>query len=359
MSAALGAGACGGKDGGSGSDGGIGDDAGTALPLEDVEEASLRFWCETAITCDMFPGPLFQGSVQNCMDFLRVEAAGDFFARLVWSVDQGHIQYDEEAGARCFADWREMGCFTDAPWPDSCTEAFQGLLSNDEPCWLDEECSGGRCNSWDSCPGVCADAAPEGEPCDSFEENCEAGLFCVEDACVAYPGPLDLGTSCHTWPDWCTYPYHCDGQSLTCEERRPEGAACVWDDECQPELFCNSFFSGVCTVYQIVGDQGAPCEWSEGRFCDSSAGLVCVTDLSDDTGITCEPAAQPGEVCIDTQSMLSIPCAPLTNLYCDATSETCQAKKEPGEPCAGYEECISGWCDTVLGECMDSPVDCW
>src|SRR5690606_7199669 len=133
-------------------------------------------------------------------------------------------------------------------------------------------------------PRVAADAA-----CDPDLEQCESGLVCYENTCVA---------------------------------QVPLGAACNTDAQCPAESYCN----GSCLDY--VGVDG---DCSSGEQCE--AGSIC-------DGTSCVPLGAVDDPCpCDT----GLYCGPEDNCVAEGTSgEACGqlVEDEPLVPCAAGLSCV-------------------
>lgn len=75
---------------------------------------------------------------------------------------------------------------------------------------------------------VCAEVPKLGEPCPDFV--CAADSYCDVDTCVAA-----RATGFCAGPDECLHTAYCDESVQMCTPREPNGASCIYDDQCESE----------------------------------------------------------------------------------------------------------------------------
>jgi hypothetical protein len=328
---------------------GCGDDDGApSVPLTEVESSYLELMCTKMMECPTDWMISQFDSVDECVTLMEEEGLDAEFAKMTAAVDAGDTQYDGEQAARCLDVMETLTCeaFHSMTTPPECEAVFVGLLEDGASCHVDTDCAGGWCDTRDSCPGVCATAVAEGDSC-ANGEKCEEGLICLDGQCSADVGPLQQGDECMgDEPRNCAYGLYCDFTAESCQPWKSVDESCEWDAQCGPDAMCAD---GTCTTVVLLDEQGADCDQEAGRMCDFFSGLVCTLDFNTESWQTCEPAAQQGDTCVNTDSGLFIPCDPLADLYCDFiavdATNVCQPKKEGGAECADGQECLSGFCD--------------
>jgi len=346
------------------------DDAGDgAVPLDQVENAYLRTYCQVAIDCefDSFVA-FFGGDVDTCLDFMETLGEGDEgIDSLIESVNAGNTVYDGALARECLDAMESLSCqevYDNESPVLACDEIFSGLLANGTDCTLDEECEGGWCDMSVACPGACADTVLIGADC-SAGEKCEVGAQCEGGQCILDPGPLQLGDDCtETYRD-CGFELWCDWSGNgVCENRAALGASCDDEDQCQHGLFCSG--DGLCEEVVLVDEVGAACGGYENApFCNLSLGLACAAELvADSVDYTvCVEMLAVGGSCMEmdpmTEVLTVLPCDVFAGLYCDMDFQNqtgvCVAKKAGGAQCDEDEACQSGYCE-MNGTCYEEPT---
>ena len=298
---------------------------------------ALCSWVERCETNATIGGSMI-GS-DTCEEYYS-RTMGPMFDYFEGQMEAGFLEYDEHGAKECLDSLKS----TCQQTGDPCRHVFRGKLSVGSSCKMDEECSSGWCDTGNSCPGVCAEPAKEGEACG--DTPCAEGLACLEGTCKPEPPPAELGEDCSNVS--CAYGLYCDDQ-LVCQQRLPRDAACEKDDQCDPGLLC---IQGTCQQPVLVTQEGEPCDADEGRFCDMDAGLWCSMGRAG----TCEKFRQEGEKCLDLQNRTFVACDFTKDLYCDAdlrnpTSDGyCRPLKDDGQGCTRDEECKSHTCES--GSCQ-------
>lgn len=234
-------------------------------------------------------------------------------------------------------------------------EALCSIPSGDRPngarCALHVQCQILNCNvTSEGFPcGTCGLKPPpgaQGEVCDPFTGECQAGLVCepvneTSGTCQPPPPPKEAGAACN-WGDVCVEGYTCSAELFppapgTCDPTPPpieEGQPCEILSTCAEGLVCNASFlaPGVCVATVPAGGActsgGAPC----------ARGYTC-------QGGTCQAqgAVGQGGECLSLDFGL-LPCG--AGLYCAFLSGTCEPMAGLGEACNPFfgPECARGQC---------------
>lgn len=325
-------------------------------------------------------------------------------------VDEGALQYLEDAGAECFAllrDEDECGEFA-----SKCREdmLFTGGRLEGEGCERYDSCASGLiCQGGDGST-TCGVCEPQGAP--NFEvgdldvgelcvysspdpaDVCKEELICIQSAPQTWtcqPKGLDLGEDCYGH-DQCEenvaqcIPKPTDPQSKHCALIPTAGEPCAvgGGQECAMGLYCKSEGGNQICEEMMVADLDETCNYFNTR-CEE--GLSCRMNL--DMTQRCRPLyTEPGETCgsqmeCGTHAYCAVDaddpsvgvctlypaageaCAPGAGMggpqspdyHCDfysyCESGTCKAHAAEGEPCANDSECDHHLgCDTDESECV-------
>jgi len=331
------------------------DDGGKSIPLENMEQEYLRTYCDKILECPNEWTSQLITDTDQCIELLKEMDANlsEMFVYFQDSVENGRATYNGRQVAKCLEGIENATCNEMAAGGidsiEACEIAIVGLLEDGESCRTDEECAGGWCDTRDTCPGVCATDLEEGDDC-SNEEQCAYDLLCEDGECIVNPGPLAEGQSCDNSNRSCEYGLFCSSDTGQCEAWKAEDEACSGAHECGPERMCTEVGCKTVTILTQVGEDCDPV--NEGRICDPFAGIVCQLDVSEEeqNWTTCVEAAQEGDTCVDTTTMLVTLCEPTADIYCDhSDTQLCQPQKAEGETCERAEECLSEMC--IAGEC--------
>lgn len=129
-------------------------------------------------------------------------------------INEGDITYNGESAADCVSQIEDASCTDTFLGAESCRRIFRGKLANGTACADDELCSSGYCEPTSDTTGVCKNIPGEGDMCQGV---CSGDLTCSES-------------------------------TGTCVDRKPNGQACMFGDECQ---------SGNCNEMDVCADQTA------------------------------------------------------------------------------------------------------
>jgi hypothetical protein len=185
----------------------------------------------------------------------------------------------------------------------ACADLFEGARQDGEGCSASVQCESLNCGTDEDVCGVCVTPEPliaEGEACDPEDDQCDFGLFCDGDVCVAFDEPDNLQAG-----DPCTEEEGCGGVFA--------GLGCV-DGACAP-----------IEVVQVGGDCQPLFGDNVTQHCiDSLSDNVCLDDDFDGQGV-CTARAGVGESCAENFCV--------GGLSCNLDTELCEAGPGPGEPC--------------------------
>jgi hypothetical protein len=218
----------------------------------------------------------------------------------------------DAVGARCFGTCTAGLVCLDGACADPV--AASGAGTDHEDCAASELCVGGRCQAPSAVGASCegpdrcvAGAACEAGTCRSASPRCVAG---GAEGCGS-------GADCRA------------GSTTTCQPRRSAGEACFGDNECAPELLCDTEtrFPGECETPPLAGQ---PCA----SRC--APGLVCVT--TDFVSGRCEPTRRLGESCSGVFARQGSLCE--DGLGC--VGGFCGPLPRLDEPCAEDNRCEAG-----------------
>jgi hypothetical protein len=282
-----------------------------AVPLDDLDEAVAKAFCDLEIDC---------GRVTD-----RAACGNDLYTddtpQLVASVRAGKIRYDGAAAADCLADISTL-CTKPISDDANCDAAFTGLVTVGGACLSDTECASDRCDkaSCDAtvacCRGVCLEALPtiavggtcsgtdadcvkgaycdyvgapgvstckligmkaEGQPCDGARA-CAGGLYCSDTKVCTRPPKR--GEACDPTEFLCNiYQDYCDPETLVCTARRAAGEACNTFSACDADSHCD-----------LDGTKRCVADGAEGEAC---LGASCRGSLECQNGLCVRPAAPP------------------------------------------------------------------
>lgn len=243
-----------------------------------------------------------------------------------------------QAAARaCLAAIDSESCaILSRPLPTTCQTAWMGTAAEGEPCLVNAECAGGRCEPLATdleaiCGGVCRPFVASGGRCGEDAE-CRPGLVCRDGACGT---PGAAGDACDANYD-CGFELWCDPGTGRCAPEPGQGDACrrrfFGEDPCSARLVCTT--EG--TVSRCALGAG------EGDACDTSTpcrpGLRC-----DDDAAECVPTAEPGERCAGAGN------CPLGLECVDRDGFRCVPRGVIGDACSPSLPCLAGGCDA--GRC--------
>lgn len=271
------------------------------LPVE-LEDAQ----CDYLVRC--------QGVVDSatCHDAYDINDAS--YQTILNGVDDGTIEYDEDAAGRCRDYYLDLECtFQGLNLESPCNDVFVGTVPTGGACTIDLQCAGA---------GECV-------PTDA---NCDPSTTCCAGTCEA-----------------------------STEMVSSSGGPCNDDIHvCGENLYCKATGETSGTCEPLITEEGAPCEGSLGACANP---MYCNIDLFG-TGApsVCTRPAASGAAC-DLDDLL--PCADERD-YCDGS--TCVRNVTPGGTCGegiacvGYASCIDGICVAEVplgGACgADGGPDC-
>ena len=218
----------------------------------------------------------------------------------------------DAVGARCFGTCTAGLVCAEGTCADPV--AASGACSDHEDCAASELCVGGRCEA----------PVPVGSACDGLD-RCAVGAACEAGTCRSASPRCVVGGA-----EGCGSGAECRaGSTTTCQPRRGAGENCFGDNECAPELTCDtaSSFPGVC---RLLPGAGEPC------VTRCAAGLVCLT--VDFSSASCEPPRRLGESCAGLFARDGSVCE--DGLGC--VGGTCGPLPRLGEPCTEDSRCEAG-----------------
>lgn len=301
--------------GGSSDDGGGGGGAGISAAQACADLAASL--CKKVDTCSQAFLTLAYGDQATCEARFESSCAAMLSAPAT-AATPAKVETCSQAlaGASC-------GALLDHDLPSAC-QASGGSGANGTACGDDWQCASGRCSvPSDSTCGTCGDRSGGGGACKS-DDDCQYGLVCANDACVAPGGD---GASCDKAHP-CATGLVCNGTaggttSGTCGSGGGAGASCDADVACDKTqaLFCNPK-TKVCQSV-VFAAAGQPCGWvdpniavcSASGTCKGAKGLTpgtCVGAAAD--GAACStgsdgPSCMPNAKCVDSVCKPSDPAA--------------------------------------------------
>ncbi|MCB9546149.1 MAG: hypothetical protein H6706_09890 [Myxococcales bacterium] len=230
---AGGGGGPGGAGGGAGGAGG-GGGGGASVTLAEYSQGISRVLC----------GKLFECCPNGLQPFLPDQAtceallAGFADEGNQQGIDAGYLVFDGAAAASCLSGLQTVVAGVDCGSfnlddPDSllgletCGRALAGQQGAGASCAIDQG-GGATVSSSSYCQaglvcvnGVCEAPAADGAVCSSFDENCDDGLYCGDDA-LCHP-LIAQGGAC------------VDGEDQTCATGSCQGGICAIPDLCNPQ----------------------------------------------------------------------------------------------------------------------------
>jgi hypothetical protein len=228
-----------------------------------------------------------------------------------------------------------------------------------DSCFLDEECASDICNPLAGC-GECdahADCGSD-EFCDFVANRCEPkvpfGTLCADDA-VCESGLCDLTcVECTALPQQgCDFGLQfCAGGQ--CIDKGEVGDSCGFGDQCTSGI-CN-VLTGQCGECDSHGDCGS------NAFCDFGDS-TCKPKLSNGSACAADDTVCASGIC-DTTTCVECVNAP-SQEGCDFSTQycafgSCNDKGGLGASCGFGDQCTSGICNVLTGQCgdCDSHSDC-
>ncbi|MEN9800654.1 MAG: hypothetical protein RL653_4351, partial [Pseudomonadota bacterium] len=210
---------------------------------------------------------------------------------------------------------QRKGAGQPAPTPDACAEGLfddegtcKPLVATGQSCApadgssREKSCvEGSVCNA----QAVCAPSAKAGEPCEDTSE-CVFGFAC--GASGTCEGTTSVGGACTVLSRNCRFDLSCQVDnpqafSGTCQPLRSNGGSCLFDFDCQANLYCSgaSFgpggaTPGACYAYLALdGDCTSTSACGPRRYCSAGAckdrlgvGAACTGDDACSRGLACE-----------------------------------------------------------------------
>jgi hypothetical protein len=250
-------------------------------------------------------------------------------------ITAGRVVYNATQASACSAALGSLTCalFTsDTP-----------AVANGAPCYIDEDCATGTCNSTAStCPGTCQAYAQLNQSCATA--SCAPGLSCDASVCkaesaVGGPCPCQTGL-------WCDS----SGASPVCKAALALGASCsTANDQCNALTMC----AGTPATCQSFVGLGASCTAGSSPF-DSLCGIGY---LCDSVTSKCVSFPKVGEAC-GTSNPICIAS------YCDQlATQKCVAYKKIGDACSYPLDILAcepgSTCDAATSKCKASaPLIC-
>ncbi len=214
---------------------------------------------------------------------------------------------------------------------------------NGDPCTFNDECTGRACGE-----GHCATACntdygcpptsfcePDGKFCktkfpNGFAVGCTADVQCQSGHCIEVALSC---VECEVSPQ-CPLDHYCSLN--TCLARKPNGAACTFDDEC----LGGKCGEGHCATACTADVECIPTTFCEpvGKFCKAKfpngVGVGCTADNQCASGHCLEIALS----CVDCETTPQ--CTP--GNYC--LLNACTPQKPHGAACTFDDECVGGRC---------------
>ncbi len=327
------------------------------MTVSEWEEAYVDTLCSYYVRCHLLEEVGMPMGLDNCKRFFRMLDLDNFAGVLELSVERGTLTIDRDAVERCMSAWDQMDCvdngYQDFEELDGCGEMFVGTQTEGNECNTGFECVSGWCDSRAACPGVCAQPAQLGEPCEWGRHPCADGLVCEDsggnNTCVEQPTPGQENETCD--PDnqnTCMGGLFCSQSDSMCHAQVGEGEACEQDAACGPGVVCGS--EGLCVQVQVLTQADQTCSYDDGIFCDVDSNLACSYDSQADAFV-CTPFAGPNESCEGDPAAF---CGPFDETFCDSDSGLCAEKRADGQPCEWDGQC-QGHCDSASGVCVSNP----
>lgn len=341
---------CKSDDDGGGSGGGgpaideIGPDIAAAV-CEEVERCAGDAFAEIAL------------GGMDCEANLVAELEDDSFAKLIASVEAGHVDYHGERVDECLEGIAKLGCKVTTQRLGSiagCEEVFEGKAEEGADCDVDEMCAGDAyCNSAEQCPGTCKARSGSGDVCEESDE-CENGLDCGGAGTCEAPGKA--GDPCGTQGTAsCGLGFLCNGAD---EDKGTAGTCGTFEDafskklgdscDLQASVFCEA---GLSCIANLVNNAvsfecaklvaaGAACHFGVPSHCPD--GEYCNADIM--TGKvegSCVKLPKAGDDC-----QVQIPGTPncAAGLMC-GSDDKCRKNGRVGDACAEDGDCASNHCD--------------
>ncbi len=343
---------CGTSTGGGGTTGGGGGGAasGAPVPIDNLETAVKKAFCESATAC---PGSdLLFCSNAACEAFLN--SSDNFeFGRNVEKIKAGKIKYDAAQAGLCLKEMVVSCSMSSGKEPAACKAAMIGLVKSGEACSIDEECEPTTfCKQKASdCPGVCTKEPALGEDCP--DGRCASGAQCdssgAAQKCVA-DKPAGDGEACGSVD--CAEGLTCDfsQSSPVCKKKGAAGETCNGSDACADGLFCGK--DGKCLVKAKLNEAcAAP---GDRRSCVD--GHVCgVIGKISDGKLKCIAIKKLGEACISHQACAAVDllCKGLDVTAASPTG-TCGFVPKLGEACTPSGDTYPQFPACMIGNSCDS-----
>lgn len=314
------------------------DDGGGEIAYHDLLEAQVDAACDYFVACG------YATSRELCLDtWSRISG---YPLDLDAAIANGTVEYDASAASACMDAIRGAPCdgFLSTPYEEGqpCARLFRGTLDDGSACFIDRQCTSGRCDVPD------------------------CTMTCCQGTCMARPSEAAIGEDCMASQD-CVSGAYCDFSTGSCAAYGTEGEGCPNGFGCADGLTCAS---GVCRVPAGEGEDCSTLSCQSPLECDIDS-MTCQRLRGEDEpcnaaaslcalGLVCDPGSstctRPGGV--------GSPCEPsfLGNFcsegaYCDFETDrsTCQPLVADGGACGLDYECSSGYCG-VGGTCEPEPV---
>jgi hypothetical protein len=260
-------------------------------------------------------------------------------------ITAGRVAYNATQASACSAALGSLTCalFT-SDTPAACASVLTGTVANGAPCYIDEDCATGTCNSTAStCPGTCQAYAQLNQSCATAScapgLSCDATQTCKAESAVGGPCPCQTGL-------WCDS----SGASPVCKAALALGASCsTANDQCNALTMC----AGTPATCQSFVGLGASCTPGSSPF-DSLCGIGY---LCDSVTSKCVSFPKVGEAC-GTSNPICIAS------YCDQlATQKCVAYKKIGDACSYPLDILAcepgSTCDAATSKCKASaPLIC-
>lgn len=322
--------------------------------------------CERILKCSIpdddvsFFG-LYLETQARCLDAFR-ELLGEEppIQDLLTKIADGSVRLVPAQVAACLAEMRDCSRQSNFGFGPACRAALEGDVPTGGECSRWEECAGDAYCKRDTgtCPGHCVPLGEPGASCQVDHDCQEANgyAFCDRsgDAPVCKRVPFgalaSLGKSCSAKPKQVTEVVLCE-KDLWCDAPDPSAAVgtcrapianggacdsendvCVAGHSCRDEISCKPMAIG--------RSEGAPCDVTAARYCDSFAGLVCTAGECHRPG-----DGTRGAACVSSDILERVTCA--HGLYCNASNGsmgTCEPLLTAGAACRSADECATGTC---------------
>lgn len=220
----------------------------------------------------------------------------------------GRVTYDPAAARTCVEATRTQACdnriATQSGVSKACEGMFVGTVADGGPCLLDEECTGGVCDTSmcmgeSCCLGACKKAPPPAAiGADCSATACVAGAYCGE------PGEM--------------------GEPPTCKEVKDNGQPCESLNGCKDGQRCD-VGSGDPKCY-VLSKHGEPCNANLDQ-----GSCVQYDDFCDPTERKCKRLPGDGEPCAPGDKCLA---------YAVCSNGTCKSRPGIGEACMEGLACL-------------------